>query len=176
MHRRTMLGVLLALTCALPVAAAQKLGPGKAAPEFKLHELDGGQVTLSELKGQVVVLHFWDSNCSPCNAEVPYLQKLHQEYGAQGVHVFGLAELDRTEAQLHSFIKQFKTTYPILVDPDSKVGTKYGVSSHPVTVIVGRDGNIRWWHNGFVKGDEKKLSEALRTVLKGGQIAAIPEF
>ena len=124
-------------------------------------------MALHELRGRVVVLSFWMTDCPPCNVEAPHLQRLHRNYFQQGLRVVGVAPLRGPVTELHSFVRRHEITYPTLVDPGEKVGKQYGLQTYPLTVLVDSKGKVQWIHRGFQSGDEAALERQIRTALKG---------
>lgn len=174
MFRNTGWACLLLLGVAfLPVRAAPKADSlvGKSAPTFTLSQLDGKRVSLASLKGRVVLLNFWDFGCPSCNLEVKHLQRLHRQYSGQGLRVVGIAELAEEPRQVKQFLREYEATYPVLLDPEQRVARKFGISAHPVTLLVDREGVVRFVHTGFLKGDEITLENAVKALLEGGKIA-----
>src|SRR5262249_20127445 len=102
---------------------------GKDAIPFALKDLDGNQVDLQALKGQVVVVDFWASWCGPCVAELPHIEKLHKDFKDRGLVTLGV---DNEEADVaRAFVKKKGYTFITLVDEGKEVTIKYGVSGIP---------------------------------------------
>jgi cytochrome c biogenesis protein CcmG/thiol:disulfide interchange protein DsbE len=116
------------------------------APDFTLPVLDGGSVTLSELKGQPVVLNFWAPWCGPCRAEVPQFSRFAKSHPE--VHVLGVAT-DGAPAELRASKQKLGMDYPVVI-ADSATSSAYGVSILPTTVIVDADGRISTAHAGIL--------------------------
>lgn len=114
---------------------------GSNAPDFTVTTFDGESFTLSEQRGNIVVINFWASWCGPCRDEAPDLEQVYQEYKDQGVIFIGITYVDEVSDSL-AFIDEFGQTYPNAPDSRSRVSAKYGVRAVPETFIVGRDGNI----------------------------------
>ena len=110
------------------------------APDFSLQLLDGGQLSLADLRDQVVVVNFWASWCEPCREEAPLLEKVWQEYQGQGVTFIGIAYKD-TEGKARAFLDEFGITYPNALDPANKVARTYRVQGVPETFFI-KDGEI----------------------------------
>jgi peroxiredoxin len=118
-------------------------GKAKKAPDFVLKDMVGKNVRLADYKGKVVLINFWATWCGPCKYEIPMFVDLQQRYGAQGLAFLGISVDDPVEA-LKPFADQYKMNYPVLVgagreDVQDAYGPMFGI---PVTVVVGRDGNI----------------------------------
>lgn len=131
---------------------------GQAAPDFTLPDLKGEGVTLGKLRGKVVLLNFWATWCSPCVAELPTIEKLHQEFGGKGAVILGISD-DHPET-LQSFLTGHRYTFLTLFDEGRRVGKRYGVQGIPTTVVIDAQGTIRVHRVGSL--DEAKLREALK--------------
>ena len=161
-----MLKNLLSLTCGLflvaSVAADEAEGP---APDFALAAKDGGQVSLSGLEGQVVMVNFWASWCGPCRQEMPHLEALHQRYSSLGFTLLGV-NVDKDSADAEEFLDETPVTFPILFDPESAVSELYDVIAMPTTVLVDRNGNMRFIHHGYKAGYENDYQAQIRALLR----------
>lgn len=135
---------VLGLLALLGYGLAQKSAPplvGGPAPDFTLQLFDGGEVTLSELRGKVVVINFWASWCPPCREEAPILEAAWEFYRDQGVVFIGVDWLD-TEAEARAYIQEFNLTYPHGPDLGSRIGRAYRITGVPETFFISRDGLI----------------------------------
>jgi len=113
---------------------------GQDASDFTLTSLSGDEVTLSGLRGKVVLLNFWASWCNPCRIEMPTIQKLHEEFGDKGLLVFGVNSEEPDVAR--AFIEEMKLTFPTLRDPGDRVSQSYQVFGIPTTFIIDKEGKI----------------------------------
>ena len=111
------------------------------APAFTLELFDGGEISLSDLQGQIVVLNFWASWCPPCREEAPTLESMWQRYSGQGVSVIGVNYQD-TEPPARAFVKEFGITYPNGPDARSRIARAYGVQGVPETFVITQEGEI----------------------------------
>jgi cytochrome c biogenesis protein CcmG/thiol:disulfide interchange protein DsbE len=111
------------------------------APDFTLELFDGGQLSLNELRGQVVVLNFWASWCPPCRQEAPILEAVSERYRGQGVTFVGLNYED-ADSLARSFVDEFGITYPNGPDVRSRIARVYGVQGVPETFIINPEGEI----------------------------------
>lgn len=116
------------------------------APSWQLETLDGEKVTLADYKGKTVVLNFWATWCKPCLMEIPEFVKFSESH--PDIPVLGVA-VDGTLPKLKRFQKKHGISYPIL-KADSKIQKEYQVSSLPMTVIIGPDGEVKDVHVGIM--------------------------
>jgi len=124
------------------VAPKPPLLVGFEAPGFSGGEIDGTAHSLSDFRGEVVVLDFWAAWCGPCLAELPTLRQLHEDYGASGLTILGI-NIDRTPDTLRQAIDEYYIEYLQLHDGvNGPIGTLYRVEGIPATYLVGRDGKI----------------------------------
>ena len=138
---------------------------GQKRPPYTLGDVQGQRVSASSFDGDVVLVNFWATWCSPCRKEMPMLQKLSAAYRDRGLKVVGIA-LDDV-AQARAFAAKLGIDYTILVgDADvMAVGIAYGnrAGMLPYTVLIGRDGIVRWTHLGELDRDD--LESELRKLL-----------
>ncbi len=131
----------LALVLARSSAAQPRSGP---APDFTLTSYDGQTITLSRLRGQVVVVNFWASWCGPCADEAPDLEKAWQDYRDQGAMFVGVDYVDR-DTQGRKFIELHGITYPNGPDLDNRISDVYVLQGVPETFIINRQGEIAFF-------------------------------
>ena len=117
---------------------------GFSAPEFSLEALDGSVVTLSELRGQPVVVNLWASWCLPCQKEMPAFERAYEDYKDTGLLILGVnLTAQDSEATARAFVAEHGLTFPILLDRDGKAARAYQVMGLPSTYFVDRDGIIQ---------------------------------
>ncbi len=156
---------LLMLIGCLSLSAATGNGAPAAAPDFRLANRAGGEVALSELRGQVVMINFWASWCGPCRQEFPALDEIYGKYKPMGFTMVGI-NVESEQSDAERFLASRPVRFPILFDPDNKVSGSYGVSAMPTTVLVDRQGRLRWQHRAYKPGDEAKYIEQIRAMLR----------
>jgi peroxiredoxin len=120
---------------------------GNLAPDFLLEGLDGGDVQLSKLRGQPVVINFWATWCQPCRQEMPNLVKAYNQYQGQGLVILGV-NLQEGKGIIEPFAQDFGITYPIAIDRTGSVGDKYHLLGLPTTYFVDRNGVIKSEYSG----------------------------
>ena len=157
---------IAAMVAALSVALPALAGPtGAPAPSFTLAARGGQNVSLTQYKGQVVMLNFWASWCGPCRQEMPLLESIYRKYNKMGFTMIGVnVEPDSNAA--NEWLKATPVSFPILYDRDSKVSKLYDVAGMPSTVIIDRNGKLRVLHRGYKPGDENEYLDSIRTLIR----------
>ncbi|MCF7827667.1 MAG: TlpA family protein disulfide reductase [Candidatus Marinimicrobia bacterium] len=151
---------------------------GTAAPTFFLKSLEGDPFFLSRYVGEdarerlqkPLVFSFFASWCIPCRAEIPKLHDIQGEFPQVGIMLVNVAEKPDTVSR---FVTKMGFDLPVLLDPYSVVAKKYKVVNKqnmarlPATVIIDEAGLIRYFHQGYQKGDEEKVREVLGDITSG---------
>jgi peroxiredoxin len=153
----------LALTATAPPAAAG------SPPDFKLKDLDGDWLTLSENLGEdVVYVTFWATYCVPCRREMPHLQKLYEEFGDEGFRIIGVnTDPPATKSKIKPYVKRYNITYPTVLDPDNNVLDKYNPTRElPYAVLIDRSGRVVEVFPGYRAGDENHLRKKIVELLE----------
>ena len=116
---------------------------GFLAPEFTLETMNGKEVTLSDLRGQIVILNLWASWCGPCRLEMPAFKELYEEYKDQGLVILAVNSTSQDSLPaVKAFIVEYQLPFPILLDHDGVVSRLYKLSALPTTFFIGRNGVI----------------------------------
>jgi len=125
------------------IASAAAPQIGFTAPNFTLPSMDGQTYTLSELKGSGVLINLWATWCPPCRAEMPAIQKIYDEYKAQGLVVLAVNMTYQDQAAaVAPFLQEYHLTFPVLLDENTLVGSAYQLRSLPSTYFINRLGII----------------------------------
>jgi thiol-disulfide isomerase/thioredoxin len=159
---RLLTACLISLMCISLAGAATVKGP---APNFTLKSMGGNNLKLSEMTGNVVLINFWASWCGPCREEMPLLNALHKKYQPLGFTVLGVNVEENVDGA-RSFLKNVPVDFPILLDNTNEVSKRYKVVAMPTTVVVDRDGNMRFLHEGYKPGDEKKYRQMIKKLIR----------
>ncbi len=133
------------------------------APDFTLDLVQGGEFTMSEAEGYVVILGFWATWCPPCLREIPHFESLHQEYGDEGLIVLGASIDDMTSSEMLEFIERNDITYPVGITDRSIRNDYGGIRAVPTTFIVDRSGIIVEEISGYRNREffEERIKELL---------------
>ncbi|MBM7869138.1 thiol-disulfide isomerase/thioredoxin [Clostridium pascui] len=125
------------------------------AMDFKLKDLTGKEVSLSDYKGKKVFLNFWATWCSPCKAEMPEMEKLYQETKNSDLVILAV-NLDEEKDTVQKFINSNKYNFPVLLDTGNIVAGKYEVVSIPTSFFIDEEGNIVDKHIGAMTIEDMK--------------------
>jgi thiol-disulfide isomerase/thioredoxin len=127
---------------------AKKEKESVSAPDFTLKTLDGQEITLSKLKGKVILLDFWATWCGPCRESIPHLIHLYKTYQKNGLEVIGM-NLDRGDIEtVRRFAKAMNIPYPIVSTPE-EVSRNFGITGLPTAVFIDKEGKVREKIVGF---------------------------
>ena len=169
-RRSVHLGAGLLLAAALGgCLPADSVGPpqvGEAAREFAAMTLDGREVTLESLKGEVVLLNLWATWCTPCRAETPYLQEIYEEHRDEGFEIVGIS-MDTGDAadDVAMFVEEYGVDYTILHDPRMQGTERYQVLGLPATCLIDREGVLTWMRYGPVGESDDDFFRAIEDAL-----------
>ena len=164
--------MLIRILGAAVVLLASLLVPGQAlavgvdseAPDFTLETLAGGNLRLEEYRGQVVLINFWASWCGPCRQEMPILDRIHNRYEDTGFAVLGV-NVEGKRAPAQKIVDKTNVRFPVLIDAAQDVSETYDLKAMPTTVVVDRDGVVRYIHRGYKPGDEAKYIEVVKNLI-----------
>lgn len=138
---------------------------GFLAPPFSSQDLDGRWISLSDLKGKVILLNFWASWCSPCRREIPSLERLFQLRKDKDFEILAVS-LDRTSASgVASFVAGNKMSFRVLIDPQGDAGKKYWVRAIPSSFLLDKKGVIRWRVSGGKEWDSANVLSKIDQLL-----------
>jgi len=149
------------LAAVVSFAAAAPAG----APDFTLPSLDGPNLRLQEQRGQVVMINFWATWCGPCREEMPHLARLYDKYSPSGFTLFAV-NIDEEPQKAARLAKQLGMRFPVLLDTEKKVSRLYDLSAMPMTVLIDRDGRVRYQHRGYRSGYEVTYDQQIRELLR----------
>lgn len=163
-------GALLAGTAAIAAllastAAIAAVAPQSLAPDFSLRNAAGGNLRLQEQRGQVVLLNFWASWCGPCKQELPQLNRLFERYAPAGFVLLGV-NIDEDPRSAQATATRLGLKFPVLMDSDKSVSRLYDMGSMPATVLIDRDGRVRFLHKGYREGMEADYERQIRELVK----------
>jgi len=120
---------------------------------------------LAAYRGKIVYLDFWASWCGPCRLSFPFMNGLRSSF-PQGDLVVVAVNVDHSSAAARKFLQQQPANFTLLYDPTGQTAAKFNVSEMPTSILIGRDGRVRYVHKGFFQKDEplyrRHIAELLR--------------
>jgi peroxiredoxin len=155
--------VVSGLLASLAWAAQTLSGP---APDFSLQSRDGELVSLAAQKGDVVMINFWATWCVPCRQEMPHLQALYERYQSLGFELLAVNVEKNNAAGARKWLEETPVTFTVLTDPNNEITKLYKVQTMPSTVLVARDGTMRFIHHGYKPGYENDYQTQVRALLR----------
>ena len=135
---------------------------GTTAADFTLQDLSGKNVTLSDMKGKVVLLEFWATWCPPCRASIPGIERIYESYKDKGVVVLAVSMDDGGWDTVQSFVKEYGIKYTVLKGNDD-VAVKYQVRSIPMLLVLDKEGKISKRYLGF--GSDEDVERDIKSIL-----------
>ena len=154
-----------ALAAFVAGTAVAAIAPSSTAPDFTLHTMGGPNMRLQEQRGKVVMINFWATWCGPCRQEMPHLDRLYDKYKSSGFVLMGI-NVDDDTRNAAAVAAKLGVRFPVLLDTDKQVSRLYDLSTMPSTVIVDRDGKVRYVHRGYLSGYEDTYDKQVRELLK----------
>jgi peroxiredoxin len=165
---RLSLGLRLSLAaitfCAPALADTSYALVAHEAPDFALHAIAGGNVRLSEHRGDVVILSFWGSRCTPCREQLAALNRTLATYRSAGLQVYGI-NVDDDQTRALAYAHGESVTFPLLLDPEKAVSRSYLVDNLPMTLLIDRNGVVRNAFRDYNAKSEELFLQQLRALL-----------
>ena len=135
-----LVSVLLMASCG--DGSAQKPLISEPAPDFKLPNLDGQSVSLSDFRGKPVLVNFWATWCGPCRFEMPFIQEIYEEWSDKGLVVLAI-DMGESPSTVKDFIQSHNFSFPVLLDTNQDVALQYNIRGIPATFFIDKDGIIQ---------------------------------
>ncbi len=143
---------------------------GAVAPDFRIANIHGGTMTLSEHRGKVVLINFWATWCGPCRAEMPSMEALYRSHLQHQFEILAISIDTGGPSRVRSYVDDFGFTFPVLLDDDYRVNDLYRVRVAPTSFLVDRQGKIvkriqgaKDWNHPEVRGWIDRLIDAPQT-------------
>lgn len=166
---------LLTLIVAIAVTSARAqetttpgpLQPGAQAPDFTATTLEGVPIRLDQWQGKVIVLNFFITWYRDAADHLQMMETLQDAYAQAGMRLLSVSldEGERGSEQVAALVREQQIAHPVVLDPELSVAQLYGVRALPAIFIIGRDGKIAYYQEGFTEGDEQRLSSAIAMTL-----------
>ena len=130
--------LLLVAGCSAPSVARV----GEPAPDFRLENLDGQSISLSDFRGKPILLNFWATWCPPCVSEMPYIQQVYEEWSGKGLVVLAV-NIGESSPKVKGFLQAHDLSLPVLLDTKENTAEKYNITGIPASFFIDSDGIIR---------------------------------
>jgi len=138
----TILGFILATVLLVAGCSSQAPLGTELAPDFQLPNLEGQSISLSDFRGEPVLVNFWASWCPPCIYEMPFIQEVFEEWSASGLVVLAINK-GESLSTVNDFVQSGNFSFPVLLDINHYVALEYNVRSIPTTFFIDKDGIIQ---------------------------------
>jgi peroxiredoxin len=181
LHRAELVFTFMAVgaLCATPFSQAESPPPkkrpgfergvvqvGDEAPNFTLRDLTGNAMSLSQLRGKVVLLNFWATWCGPCRVEMPAMEQLYRTLPRREFEILAVSTDPQGAAVTRPFQREMGFTFPILHDSEYRVGLTYGARTIPITFMVDRRGIVRQKIFGARDWDSPEARDLIHELMK----------
>mgnify|MGYP000973319120 CR=1 FL=1 len=139
---------------------------GDAMPALEATTLDGAR-THVPVRGNPTLVNVWATWCEPCRQELVDLGALHTRFSSRGLGITAVSvDRERNTSEVAEFAKRRKLPFEVVHDPLDRTSSALGIGPLPVTVLVGREGRIRWRSDGAIRSDDPTLIEAIELALQ----------
>jgi len=142
---KVILAIILAsglLMVGCSTGAEQRARTGSQAPDFRLPELDGQTVSLSNFQGKPVLINFWAVSCPPCRFEMPFIQEIFEEWSDKGLVILAI-NIGESPSTVKRFMESYGYSFLVLLDTRGDVALKYGIRLIPVSLFIDKNGIIK---------------------------------
>lgn len=153
---------------ALPAPQISMIEPEMRSSDgtaFTLPDLSEKQVRLEDFRGNVVLLNFFATWCGPCREEMPSLEQVYKAYSRKGLVVVGVSSDVQGKAVVEPFVKDFGLSFPIVLDPQSRVSKQYRVRGIPTVYLLDKHGRIAGMHVGGADWNGKEARALIEQLL-----------
>ena len=161
--KNLMAGLVFSIFAAAALASSGM--EGQMAPDFVLKSSSGENLRLSEYRGDVVMINCWATWCGPCRQEMPLLDELYARYQRVGFNLLGV-NIDDDSQRAMRMVDELGIRFPVLFDERKEVSELYNVEAMPATILVDREGIVRYVHHGYKPGYEDRYLDQIRSLLR----------
>ena len=138
---------------------------GYLAPGFTTRDLKGNRVSLSDFKGQVVILNLWATWCGPCRVEMPSFESLYRRFRAEGLVVLAVSIDKGNDQEVRDFVDEYGLSFPVWLDPEKEVESRYPTFTIPTTFVIDRQGRVVAKVDGAKNWQSEETHEAVKFLL-----------
>jgi peroxiredoxin len=142
------------------------------APDFAAPDLRGQAVSLSSLRGKVVVLNVWATWCPPCRQEMPSMERLAAHFRGRDFQLLAVSQDEGGKEPVETFARELGLSFPVLLDPERQVGERFGVWGYPETFVIDRGGYVVERVIGPREWDSPESIAAIEALIAAGETPA----
>lgn len=146
---------------------AGSVASGDMAPDFQLEDTKGNRVTLSELRGKVVMVNFWATWCPPCKEEMPSMEELNKIMAGEDFVMLAINTEKNGRSVVPDFLQKNPYDFTILYDDQGTVQQEYGVYKFPESFIIRKDGTIDQKVMGAINWTSPEAITYFKSLTKG---------
>jgi len=161
---RVLFVLFINTNCTDDIARSTLTQQGDQIPNFQIDSIKGGKFDTDLLQGKVILLNFFATWCPPCHEELPYLQKLSEQYQGKEFVLLSIGR-EHNLSEVEDFVAKKGLTYAFAVDPERKVYNKFATQYIPRTYLINRDGIIVRQTVGFDPNEFKELTGKITELL-----------
>ncbi len=162
--RRVLIGFILIVSVFAVLLTVHSQAKVTTAPDFSLKDLEGKTVKLSDVVKdyELVMVDFWFIACKPCSEYMKHFDELEEKYGKRGFKILAInTDTAQTMGKVKPFMKGRNFHFTVLLDPLGEVMKRYQIKVEPTTLLVTKGREVIYRHQGYKKGVEKDLAEAI---------------
>lgn len=139
----------------------------QAVFDISVKDINGQLTSIAEVsQGDIIVLDFWATWCKPCVKSIPKLNKLSEKYEANEVSFVGInQDSPRNTNKVKPFVNSMGVSYPVLLDPEQELMSELLVVSYPTLIVLNRNAEVLFFHEGYTPGDEHLIEEEINKLL-----------
>ncbi len=154
--------IVLAATFAGLTQAAPEGLVGKTAPFLAYKDSQGNEIRIGD--GKVAIVYFWQTNCSACSTMIPFLNRMHEEYGPKGLVVLGIGVMESV-LRSEKYRADKGPKYPLIPDQQGKVTIGFGINLTPSAFIIRPDGKVAMFLVGYTQADDQIYEANVKALL-----------
>jgi cytochrome c biogenesis protein CcmG/thiol:disulfide interchange protein DsbE len=143
---------------------ARATGPDDPAPSFALPTADNGTIALTQLRGHIVYVDFWASWCGPCRRSFPWMNRMQERYGKQGLMIIGI-NVDKKRGDAQRFLDQFPAQFTVAYDAPGATPEAYAIKGMPSSFLIDTGGRVVMAEQGFSDEQAATLEARIRSLL-----------
>jgi peroxiredoxin len=138
---------------------------GAMAPDFELSDISGKRISLTSLRGKVVLIDTWATWCHVCRSSMPEFESFYRDFRNSPKFVIITVSQDRDPADVRRFVDANHYDFPVLIDPAGQFGVAYNITAVPSEILIGSNGQILWYCPGGPNWSDSNIRSEFRKLL-----------